>query len=131
MHILPHLRNGSLLLLASIMLMSCGKGAFVNEMQGKWQVTEINYVSDNGTTSDYPTNMFFLFQGNTYQTLIDNVVAEAGNFDVNYKVTQISFYSLLGNSTMLIEEKSPTAQYWRSKNKIVDFYLYFKLSKIE
>lgn len=127
----PSVRFVCLLLMALFMLTACGKGAFVNEIQGKWQVTEINYLSDNGTTTDYPTDMFFLFQGNTYQSITGTTVGESGNFDVNFKVTQITFYSSLGISTMLIQEKSDVFQHWRTKHKIIDLYLDFKLTKIE
>ena len=98
-------------------------------MQGKWKVTEVNYITDNDTIKDFPPNMFFIFYGTTYQTLLGDTINESGTYDVNFKVTQITFYSILGINTMIIEEQSDVYQHWRSKNKIIDFYLDFKLEK--
>jgi hypothetical protein len=110
---------------------SCGKSAFVNEMQGKWKVTEINYLFDSNTQTTYPADMYFIFDNDAFQTLSGNTISEQGTFKVNPKVTQISFSSDLGKSTYLIEEQSYTYQHWKSKAKLIDFYLDFKLEKIE
>ncbi len=114
-----------------LFLMSCGKGGFINELQGTWKVTEINYFTSGDTVNYHPANMTFLFMGTTYTMMHGDTVGESGNFDVNPKVTQISFYSGAGNSVMLIQEKNETFQHWRTKHKIINMSLDFKLEKIQ
>ncbi len=112
-------------------LSSCGKSEFIHEMQGKWKVTEMNYIFDDTTFTQMPSNMFFQFSNYSYSSLIGDSVAETGTYNVNAKVTQITFTSSLGHEVMNIEEKSQTYQHWKSKNKLGEFYLDFKLDKIE
>jgi hypothetical protein len=112
--------------------LSCGKYDFENQLQGKWEVSEIRHISEEYTYLNTNPNMFFEFENNNYTTKkgTDSII-ETGTFFVNPKVTQISFYTDLGNSTFIIQEHSDQFQTWRSKHKIIDFYLQFKLNKLE
>ena len=125
------MKKHHLFISALFLLFSCGKTAFIKEMQGKWQVTEINYVFDDHTLAETSPSMYFIFQDTHYQTLNGDSVVETGTYSVNGKVTQIEFFTSLGNDVYIIEEKTATYQHWKSKKKIVDFYLDFKLEKIE
>lgn len=110
--------------------LSCGKYDFVNQMQGKWEVNQISYESEDTTIINSNPNMFFQFENTNYTSLLGDSIIEAGTYNVNPKVTQIGFYSDLGNNIFIIEENSEQSQTWRSKKKFVDFYLRFKLIKL-
>ncbi len=120
-----------LYLLFVLALSSCGYSNFMQDIQGKWKVTEVNYIFDTSTSTYYPTSQYFDFDHYSYQFLQGDTLSESGSFEVNPKATQITFHSALGNSTYNILEKSANNQHWRSKNKIIDLYLDFKLEKIE
>lgn len=114
-----------------LLFYACGKkGEFVDEIQGEWKVAEVQYIYDNVTYTEYPPDMHFKFQSYSYQTWQDGSVYESGNFNVNPKATQITFQSGLIDKVYLIEENTQENQTWKSKNKILDFYLKFKLEKL-
>ncbi len=73
--------------------------------------------------------MKFTFQSNSYQTYQDGNLYDTGNFNVNTNATQITFQNGTSNKVYLIEENTTENQTWKSKNKILDFYLRFNLEK--
>lgn len=110
---------------------ACKQSEFVQEIQGKWAVTQISYTYPDTVLTTYPADMSFIFTDTHYQSMANGSVVESGTFQVNIKATQIHFVSDLGNRVFLIQEKTSEHQSWTSKNKIVDFYLGFELDKIE
>jgi hypothetical protein len=110
---------------------SCGSAGFIQDIQGTWKVTEVNYVYDSFTTSTYPTDQFFVFEDDNFHHEQNGNVDESGTFFVNPKATLIIFNSTLGSSKYNILSKSETEQHWRSKAKLIDFYLDFKLEKVQ
>src|SRR5690242_1795141 len=89
---------------------SCGSAEFMQEIQGTWKVTEVNYVFDSSTSSYYPTDQFFVFEEDVYQHQQNGNFDEAGTFYINPKATVIVFNSALGTSKYNILEKSETEQ---------------------
>lgn len=113
-----------------LFLISCKQSDFMQQVQGTWKVTEVNYLYELHTQSYYPVDQKFIFENYSYQHWMDGTMKESGTFNVNFKATQIQFFSDLGNSTYVIIEKTDNHQHWKSKNKIIDFYLDFKLEKL-
>ena len=104
----------------------------MQQIQGTWKVTEVNYIYENHIESFYPTEQSFVFDYNNYEHWQDGAITEKGNYVVNPKVTQIQFFSDQGgNYTYFIIDRNENSQHWKSKAKIIDFYLDFKLEKID
>ncbi len=104
----------------------------MQQIQGTWKVTEVNYIYESHTQTYYPNEQLFVFENNNYEHWQNGVIAENGNFSVNPKVTQIQFFSDQGGSyTYYIIDRNENTQHWKSKAKLIDFYLDFKLEKID
>jgi hypothetical protein len=120
-----------LYLICIIALSSCNSSLFLQEVEGTWKITEVNYIYDSSTYTYYPTDQFFVFDDGSFHHEQNGTIDESGTFDVNLKATLITFHSALGNSKYTILEKSETHQHWKSKTKLIDFYLDFKLEKVQ
>ncbi len=119
------------LLLTIVMLSSCSRDAFMDDIQGQWKITQINYVFDSSTQTFYPADMVMHFNNYNYATYEDGTLTESGTFNVNLKASQIIFYSTLGTNIYLINEKTEIYQHWRRKKQLEGMYIDFKLEKIE
>ena len=112
------------------LLLACGKKAeFVAQLQGNWKVIEVQYIYPDTTYTVNPPNMQFKFQNYSYQTHQNDTLIETGNFNVNPNTTQITFQNGTNNKVYLIEENTNENQTWMSKNKLLEFYIKFRLEK--
>jgi len=103
----------------------------MHQIQGTWKVTEVNYIYDNHTQTYHPTNQEFIFDNSDYEHWQDGEIKETGIFIVNNKATHIQFGAAQGAVyTYTIINRDDNNQHWRSKNKLIDFYLDFKLEKL-
>ncbi len=125
------MKNTALFLLIGLSIVSCKQSDFMQDIQGKWKVTEVEYMYTDTSLMYNPSNMNFIFDNYDYQSIVDNNIVEQGTFYTNAKATQINFSSDQGNSVFLIQERSDQYQNWRSKNKIIDFYLGFRMEKVQ
>lgn len=116
---------------AVMILSSCKRKEFLEDLEGKWNVTELNYIQNELITTYHPPDLTMLFMGNQYSTWQDDSLTESGSYTINVGVSQVIFWQGANQYKYKIVEYNENYQHWRREMPALSLIIDFKMDKIE
>lgn len=120
-----------LLLIPVVLLTACQRKEFIDDLRGKWSITEITYNQNGLVTVQHPTDLTMEFSYSKYFTWLGDSLTETGTYTVNGTITQVIFWQGTNEFKYKILDHSDTYQHWKREIMNINLIIEFKMDKLE